>query len=127
MRKLKNAISWFEIPITDVPRAKKFYETILDIEMMEIKLDTDFIIVIFPVEDGTISGALCKHKGFYTPGQTGNILYLNAGPDLQGVLDKVAQAGGKIVKPKNHISDTFGFTAYIEDSEGNRIGLHSLA
>ncbi|MCW3119039.1 MAG: bleomycin resistance protein [Chitinophagaceae bacterium] len=126
MKKLKNAISWFEIPITDVPRAKKFYETILDIEMMEIELDTDFIIVIFPVEDGTVAGALCKHEGFYTPGQTGNILYLNAGPDLQQVLDKVESAGGKIVKGKNHISDAFGFTAYIEDSEGNRIGLHSL-
>ncbi|MDB5156622.1 MAG: bleomycin resistance protein [Mucilaginibacter sp.] len=126
MRKLKNAISWFEIPVTDVPRARRFYETILALQMTEIELDADFIIVLFPVEDGTVAGALCKHQGFYTPGQTGNVLYLNAGPDLQEVLDKVVPAGGKILKAKNHISDNFGFTAYIEDTEGNRVGLHSL-
>ena len=81
MRKLKNAISWFEIPVTDVQRAKKFYETIFDIQMTKIKLDIDFIIVLFPVEEGTIGGALCKNESFYKPSQTGNILYLNANPN----------------------------------------------
>ena len=34
----KNAISWFEIPATDLNRAQKFYEHIFDIEMGEIDL-----------------------------------------------------------------------------------------
>ncbi len=29
----KNAISWFEIPSTDLDRATKFYETIFDITL----------------------------------------------------------------------------------------------
>lgn len=125
MRKLKNAISWFEIPVTDVQRAKKFYETIFDIQMTEIKLGKDFIIVLFPVEEGTVGGALCKNENFYKPSQTGNILYLNANPNLQNVLEKVEQAGGKTIKPKTHISDAFGFMAYIEDTEGTKLALHS--
>jgi predicted enzyme related to lactoylglutathione lyase len=58
MRKLKNAISWFEIPVTNVQKAKKFYETIFDIQMTEIELDTDFIMVLFPVEEGTVGVSL---------------------------------------------------------------------
>jgi uncharacterized protein len=125
VNKLKNAITWFEIPITNVQRAKSFYETILNIQMTEIELDKDFIIVLFPVEEGTVGGALCKNEKFYVPTQSGNILYLNANPDLQTVLDKVEQVGGKIMKAKTHISNDFGFMAFIEDTEGNRIALHS--
>jgi uncharacterized protein len=125
MRKLKNAISWFEIPVTNVERAKKFYETILDIQMTEIKLDTDFVLVLFPVEEGTVGGALCWNENFYKPTQTGSILYLNANPDLQNILEKVEPEGGKIIKSKTRISDEFGFMAFIEDTEGNRLALHS--
>ena len=125
MRKLNNAITWFEIPVTNVPRAKTFYETILDIQMTEIELDKDFIIVLFPVEEGTVGGVLCKNEKLYTPTPSGNILYLNANPNLQTVLDKTEQAGGKIIKPKTHISADFGFMAFIQDIEGNRIALRS--
>jgi predicted enzyme related to lactoylglutathione lyase len=49
MKKLNNAILWFEIPVIDVSRAKTFYETIFDIQMTAVELDKDFIIVLFPV------------------------------------------------------------------------------
>lgn len=127
MKKLNNAITWFEIPITNVKRAKAFYETILDIQMTEMELDKDFVMVFFPVEEGTVGGVLCKNEKFYTPSQTGNILYLNANPNLQTVLDKVEQAGGKIGRAKTHISEDFGFMALIEDIEGNRIALRSAS
>ena len=125
MRKLKNAITWFEIPVINVQRAKTFYETILDIQMTEIELDKDFIIVLFPVEEGTVGGVLCKNEKFYTPTPSGNILYLNANPNLQTVLEKVEQAGGKIIKSKTRISDDFGFMAFIQDTEENRIAFRS--
>jgi len=125
MKKLNNAITWFEIPIANVQRAKTFYETIFDIQMTEVELDKDFIMVLFPVEEGTVGGVLCKNEKFYTPTQNGNILYLNANPDLQIVLDKVEHVGGKILRTKTYISDDFGFMALIEDTEGNRIALRS--
>ncbi len=125
MKKLNNAITWFEIPVTNMPRAKAFYETILDIQMTEIELDKDFIIVLFPVEEGTVGGVLCKNENYYSPTQVGNVIYLNANPDLQIVLDKVGKAGGKITRAKTLISNDFGFMGLIEDSEGNRIALRS--
>jgi uncharacterized protein len=42
------------------------------------------------------------------------------------MLQRVEHAGGKILLPKTPISGDRGF-AYFEDTEGNRIGLHSAA
>jgi uncharacterized protein len=124
----KHAISWFEIPATDIDRAQKFYETIFDIQM--IPLDFPNISMrMFPLEDmqNGIGGAICKATdSFYKPSETeGPMIYLNANPDVQNVLDKVEAAGGKIVVPKNEISPEYGFMAVFIDTEGNRIALHS--
>ena len=125
---LKNAISWFEIPTIDLGRAQKFYETIFNIQM--IPFDTpNFQMRMFPVEDmmNGIGGAISKAEGFYKPSATdGPLVYLNANPDVQNVLDKIEAAGGKIVVPKTQISPEFGYMAVFVDSEGNRVALHSV-
>jgi len=124
----KNAISWFEIPAIDLNRAQKFYEAIFDIQM--IPLDTaNFQMRMFPIEDmmNGIGGAIMKAEGFYKPSATdGALVYLNANPDVQIVLDKIEAAGGKIVVPKTQISPEYGYMAIFTDTEGNRIGLHSI-
>ena len=124
----KNAISWFEIPAIDLSRAQKFYETIFNIQM--IPFDTpNFQMRMFPVEDmmNGIGGAISKAEGFYKPSATdGPLLYLNANPDVQNVLDKIEAAGGKIVVPKTQISPGFGYMAVFVDTEGNRVALHSV-
>ena len=125
---LKNAISWFEIPATDLNRAQKFYETIFNIQM--IPFDTpNFQMRMFPVEDmmNGIGGAISKAEGFYKPSATdGPLVYLNANPDVQDVLDKIEAAGGKIVVPRTQISPEFGYMAVFVDTEGNRVALHSV-
>ena len=125
---MQNAISWFELPATDLDRAQKFYETILDIRM--IPLDTPNIRMrMFPVEDPMtgIGGALALAPEFYKPSATdGPIVYLNANPDVQRVLDKVVAAGGKIIVPKTEISPEYGHMALFIDTEGNRVALHSV-
>ena len=124
----KNAISWFEIPAIDLGRAQKFYETIFNIRM--ISFDTpNFQMRMFPVGDmmNGIGGAISKAEGFYKPSATdGPLVYLNANPDVQNVLDKIEAAGGKIVVPKTQISPEFGYMAVFVDTEGNRIALHSV-
>lgn len=124
----KNAISWFEIPATNLERAQKFYETILDIQM--IPLETPHIRMrMFPIEDPMtgIGGALALAQGIYNPSETeGPIVYLNANPDVQLVLDKIEAAGGKIVVPKTLISPEYGHMAVFVDTEGNRVALHSV-
>lgn len=123
----KNAISWVEIPATDLNRAQKFYETIFDIQMVPLDLE-NFKMRMFPLESPSgIGGALCQAEGFYKPSSTdGPLVYLNANPDVQLILDKVEAAGGKILVPKTLISPDYGHMAVFLDSEGNRVALHSV-
>lgn len=124
----KNAISWFEIPATDLNRAQKFYETIFDIQM--IPIDTPNLQMrMFPVEDmmNGIGGALSKSEEFYKPSAIdGPLVYLNANPDVQNVLDKIETAGGRIIVPRTQISPEYGYMAVFIDTEGNRVALHSV-
>lgn len=123
----RNAISWFEIPTVDLPRAQQFYEAIFDISM--IPMDTPHIKMrMFPIEDpATCVGGALTLAEFYKPSATdGPLVYLNANPDVQHILDKVQTAGGQIIVPKTEISPEYGHMAIIIDTEGNRIGLHSV-
>jgi uncharacterized protein len=84
---------------------------------------------MFPLDDmqNGIGGALVDSGGFHKPSLTeGPLIYLNANPDVQVVLDKVVAAGGSIMVPKTAISDEFGFMAVFIDTEGNRMALHSI-
>jgi uncharacterized protein len=122
----KNAISWVEIPATDLDRAQKFYEEILQVSL--IKMDfPNLKMRILPIEDPMgIGGALVNTAGFHRPSATdGPLVYLNANPDVQLVLDRVEKAGGKILVPKTMISPDYGYMGVILDSEGNRIAFHS--
>ena len=124
----KNVISWFEIPATDLDRAQKFYETIFSISLMPLNMP-NIQMRMFPIDDpmNGIGGAVCKAGDFYKPSATeGPLIYLNGNPDLQFILDKVEEAGGKIVVPKTEISPDHGHMAVFLDSEGNRIALHSV-
>lgn len=124
---MNNAISWFEIPSTDLERAQQFYETILGISMISMDLD-NIKMRMFPIDDMItgVGGALVDSGGFHIPSLThGPLVYLNGNPDVQTVLNKVESAGGKVIVPKTEISPEYGYMAVIQDTEGNRIGLHS--
>jgi uncharacterized protein len=124
----KNAVSWFEIPTVDLSRAQQFYEQIFEIQMTP--LDTPQIKMrMFPIDDRMgVGGALVFNAQFYKPSSLeGPLVYLNANPDVQLVLDRVEKAGGKIVIPKTLISPEHGHMALFIDTEGNRIALHSIS
>ena len=124
----KNAVSWFEIPTQDLSRAQKFYEAIFQMEM--VPLDTPQIKMrMFPLENmmTDVGGALVYNKEFYKPSNTdGPLIYLNANPDVQLILDRIEKAGGKIAVPKTMISPEYGHMAVFIDTEGNRVALHSI-
>lgn len=126
---MTNAISWFEIPTTDLNRAQKFYETIFGVSLVPMEMP-NFKMRMFPIDDPMtgIGGALVDTGGeFHKPSSTdGTLIYLNGNPDLQRVLDKIEAAGGKIMMPKTEISPEYGHMAVFIDTEGNRIGLHSV-
>lgn len=125
---MKNAISWFEIPATDLARATRFYEAIFGVSLIPMDMD-NIKMRMFPLDDmmNDVGGAVVDSGGFHKPSLTeGPLIYLNGNPDLQLVLDKVEAAGGKIMVPKTEISPEYGFMAVFIDTEGNRIGLHSV-
>lgn len=119
-----NALNWFEIPVSDLDRAARFYGEVLDVEMAPQDAFPDKPMSMFPVTAG-IGGALVVADG-HQPAQDGTIIYLNAQPDLRPALDRVEQAGGVVTLDKTSVSP-FGFLAHFIDTEGNRVGLHSMS
>jgi uncharacterized protein len=125
---MKHAISWFEIPTTDLERAQKFYEAVFQMNMAALDLD-NIKMRMFPINNPMegVGGALVKTDKFHVPSATdGPLIYLNANPDVQAFLDRIEQAGGKVIVPKTQISEEYGYMAVFVDTEGNRIALHSL-
>lgn len=126
---MDNAISWFEIPTTDIDRAQKFYEAVFDIKMNPLEFQ-GFKMRMFPLDDPMkgVGGTLVQTQdSFYKPSATdGPLIYLNGNPDVQIFLDRVEAAGGKILVPKTVISEDYGDMAVILDTEGNRIALHNI-
>lgn len=125
---MQNAISWFEIPTTDILRATNFYEQIFQIKLAPLDLP-NIKMRMFPLDDmmTQVGGALVDSGGFHKPSATeGPLIYLNGNPDLQLVLNRVEAAGGKVLMPKTEISPEYGFMGLLQDTEGNRIALHSV-
>jgi predicted enzyme related to lactoylglutathione lyase len=125
MDKSTNSLNWFEIPASDIERSRKFYETIFGIQMAPFEME-DSQMAFFPWEAGSgkATGAVVQGSN-YKPSMEGTVVYLNANPKMDGVLAKVEPAGGKILVPKTSIGE-HGHIAFIMDTEGNNVGIHSM-
>ena len=125
MTSKENSLNWFEISVSDINRARKFYEAVFNIKM-ETSNMMGMELAFFPWEmgSGKASGGLVQSP-MHKPSADGVKIYLNGNPDLSVALSKVEKAGGKITMPKTKISDDVGFMAFFVDTEGNVVALHS--
>lgn len=123
---MKNAISWFEIPCTQLDQAQVFYETILSCTLRREPMGPSEGAV-FPYTGDGVGGALMAGPTAPQPSAQGTLIYLHASPSLDAVLARVTTAGGHIVMPRQTLPRGLGFIAHITDLDGNRIGLHALA
>jgi len=124
---MKNAVNWFEIPVIDYERAKKFYTTVLDCDIMDYHMpEKNMKYGMFPydMESQGVGGAIVQMDEM-KPSMDGSTIYLNGGDDLSVALSKVEAAGGKVFIPKTDIQEN-GFFAQFLDTEGNRVALHSM-
>ncbi|WP_341216467.1 VOC family protein [uncultured Wocania sp.] len=124
---MKNAISWFEIPVKNYERAKQFYTIVMDSEITDHHMpEQNMKYGMFPYDNDNngVGGGLIEAEG-QNPTSEGCTLYLNGGEDLNVALEKVENAGGKVLMPKTDIGEN-GFMAQFLDTEGNRIALHSF-
>ncbi|MBS1538854.1 MAG: VOC family protein [Bacteroidetes bacterium] len=120
--KLTNYVSWFEIPAVNFEQAVGFYNHIYSITMDKI-FTNDYTMAFFPANGG-IGGAVVAGPSSM-PSDAGPLIYLNGGNDLNNILGKVVEAGGRIVMEKTLISDEAGYFAIFIDTEGNKLALHS--
>jgi predicted enzyme related to lactoylglutathione lyase len=127
MQTFKNAISWFEIPTTDLDRAQAFYEDVFQTSL-EALVFPQIQMRVFPVENPMegIGGALVKSDSHRPSASDGPLIYLNGNPDVAPFLERVEKSGGKVLMPKTQISPEYGHMGLFLDSEGNRMALHSI-
>jgi predicted enzyme related to lactoylglutathione lyase len=88
---MKNAINWFEIPVTDFERAKKFYSVLTGEQLIDHPMPDDSMKYgVFPYETGAagIGGAIVQGEGF-VPSKEGSTIYLNGGEDLKIPLSRI--------------------------------------
>lgn len=121
-----NILNWFEISVSDIARAQKFYETIFSIDMGEPMEMMGMQMAMFPFENmnGKVSGSLVQGP-MHKPSMDGAKIYFNGDPDLDMALGKVEAAGGKVTMPKTKIDDNIGYIACFIDTEGNGVAMHS--
>ena len=81
-------------------------------------------MAVFPYQEGGVGGALVVGEQ-HVPKTEGTIVYLGAGDDLAGALTRAEAGGGKVLMGPTRLSDAIGSIAFIQDTEGNRVGLHS--
>jgi uncharacterized protein len=122
-----NVVGWFEIPVTNIERAMKFYETVFDLKLSRNQMGP-LDMAWFPgVQNGMgAAGSLVYQKEFHKPSAEGTMVYLTAfSGDLSNELKKVVSAGGKVVVPKTLITEEIGYMGVFIDTEGNRVAVHS--
>jgi predicted enzyme related to lactoylglutathione lyase len=120
----QHVVSWFEIPVVDFARAKRFYEAVLGLNIEPMSMGTT-TMGFLSGDQNAVGGALVQGDG-NAPTKQGTIVYLNGGEDLAPMLARAQQAGGSIALPKTDIGDSMGCFAHFIDTEGNKVGIYSL-
>jgi len=121
---MANPVTWFEIPVDDMTRARRFYEHVLRVEL-EVQDFGNLLMAWFPAEHGApgATGSLVKGDS-YIPSHSGSMVYFSV-DDIDATLARVGEAGGRTVSARMGIGE-YGFVGHFEDTEGNRVALHSM-
>lgn len=123
---MTQALDWFEIPVRDLARAQRFYETLLGTSLRREQIG-ESALAVFPSPEAGAGGCLIAGPGTPAPSASGTLVYLNADPSLDAALARVERAGGRVATPKVQLPGDMGVFAHVTDTEGNRVGLHARA
>lgn len=120
-----NPVFYFEIPVLQMPRARRFYEQVFQIELDLAEIDGNQM-ALFPYAQGEAgaSGALACGPS-YEPGRAGARLYFEV-DDIDATLAAALQEGAQPHYPITEVSG-YGWVAEFLDLDGNCIALHASA
>jgi len=112
-----NAAVWFEIPVTDMARAKAFYGAVLQTQLKDDNTGPNPMSLFPAMNDLSVAGHLSPGK----PAKgTGSTIHLAAPEPLEDTLKRVGENGGKVVS--DIVTIPPGRFAYCEDPDGNSVG-----
>lgn len=120
---MRNTINWFELPVVDFDRGKKFYETILGVKIDDNMMGP-YRMGFFPGDQQGVGGAIVHGEG-YEPSEKGAVVYLNADGIIDEVIGRIEKAGGKVIMPRTNVTPEIGDIAMFFDTEGNKVALHT--
>ncbi|PWQ93312.1 VOC family protein [Leucothrix pacifica] len=123
MSSVSKVAVWFDIPVTDMERAKQFYSEVFDFDFQDMDMNGMKMAMIGGEETDTC-GMLVQGEG-YEPSAAGQVVYFGS-DDLAPVLARAVERGSEVHVPKTNIGDGMGYFSLFLDSEGNRIGLYSM-
>jgi predicted enzyme related to lactoylglutathione lyase len=117
---VNDIVVWADIPVTDLKRAMAFYEHVLQLQVIRMPGADDIALIVPPTQgEMVVSADLYVGK----PSAEGPTVYFGTRGDIDGMVARVTEAGGKVLQPKQFMGDMVGTIAFVMDSEGNRIGL----
>ena len=123
-----NPVTWFEIYVKDMQRARNFYERTLGTRLEKLDTPASEVSEMYSFPMGKdkygSTGALVKMNGGPAGGGAGTIVYFEC-KDCSVEAGRVQRNGGSIMKAKFPIAP-HGFIALGSDTEGNMFGLHSM-
>ena len=126
----KNPVNWFEIPVEDMDRAVRFYESVFGYHLKKVPpfpSDPNTEMAWFPfLMDGEGAAGSLVRGPYYRPSAKGTLVYFRSpSGDLSNELSKVEVNGGKVIQNKRLISEQIGYMGIFMDPEGNKVALHS--
>jgi uncharacterized protein len=121
---LHHVAAWFEIPVADFDRARRFYEAAFDTSLKEEAMN-GMTMGVFPHQHDEVTGCILASP-FAKPSAEGSVVYIQPSGDLQDVLNRAKKLGSQVLVQKTALPpETGGYFAVMTDSEGNRVGLFS--
>lgn len=125
MNALPNPVGWFELYVSDLPRARAFYQAVFQRPLADLPMpggEVQMCMFEMKPEASGAAGALVKSPHM-KPGSGGTLVYFSCA-DCAVEAARAAASGGKVLQPRMSIGE-YGFIAIVQDTEGNTIGLHS--
>lgn len=122
---MANVLVWADIPVVDIERASAFYGTLTGLPVVKFPGDDSVAIIQTPSDEGPAVSADLFVGGH--PSHDGPTIYFGSGGDIDGMVQRAVAAGGRILDEKRFMGDMVGWIAFIEDTEGNRIGIQQPA
>ena len=126
---MSGRIVHFEIPYDDGDRARSFYKEAFDWETVQMPDMGGYTLVMTgpsgeqgPTEPGFINGGMLSRDMAVSRGP---VVVVDV-PSIDEALERIPGLGGSVVAGKTPVGD-MGFAAYVNDPEGNVVGLWETA